>query len=170
MELDQWLVVYQAVARSAASKEQSRWLLFAGGLMAQSLLAIVAVLLLFIEPMPLSGLRFFLTIGLVSAGLVSSIGWIGMQKRLQAEVSHLQGLARGIECQFAGAEFFRSLYRLSKGERMCSPAAEWSCNEWLPSVSRIPLLARIAPGSLAVLASWPFVLGWIALLVCVLAV
>ena len=170
MELDQWLVVYQAVARSAITKEQSRWLLFVGGLIAQSLLAIVAVSLTFIEPLPLSGFRFFLAVGLISVGLLSSIGWWGVQARLQSEASHLRSLSRGIESQFAGAEFFRSLYRFSNGEKMCSPAAEWTCDEWLPSVSRLALFARISPGGLALFAISPFLLGWIALLICILAV
>ena len=164
MELDQWLVVYQALARSAATKEQSSWSLLVGGLIAQSILAIAAIFLVFIEPMPLAGLRFFLVIGLVAVGLLSSSAWLVMQKRLRAEATHLSSLARGIESQFAGGEFFRSLYRFSKGEQVCAPASDWTCDEWLPSVSRLPMLARLAPGSLVGLTTLPFVLGWIALL------
>lgn len=168
MELDQWLGVYQALVRSAATKEQSGWSLHTGGLTAQSILAIAAIFLVFIEPMPLAGLRFFLVIGLVTVGLISSTIWLVMQKRIQAEATHLNSLVRSIESQFAGAEFFRSLCRFSKGEQICVPGSDWTCNEWLPSVSRLPLFARLAPASLAGLVTLSFVLGWIALLVRVL--
>jgi hypothetical protein len=169
MELSQWLAIYHAVAQSAATRERNRWTLLAGGLVMQSILAIAASFFVFIEPSPFLGARFVLIIALSSVGLLTGVGWTMMLVRLRAQALHFDALSRGIESQFAGAEFFRSLHRLSAGEKVCTPTSHWSCNEWLPSVSRLPLSARALPEPIAMrLLSWPFILGWIALLVFVL--
>jgi len=165
MELDQWLMVYLAIAQGVAAKERSGWSLFGGVLIAESVLAIGAVFLLSTEPVPRGGPLLFVQVGLVVIGLLSSLAWLASQVRVQAEASHLSALLRGIESQFAGGEFLRSLERLAKGERVCSSASQWTCGEWLPSVSRLPFAARLSPRFLAALVSFSFLCGWIALLV-----
>jgi len=170
MELDQWLAVYQAVTQSASLKEQSRWSFIIGAAVAQAILGVAAVFLVFVEPMPLAGLRLHLTVGLIGVGLLVSLGSLLQEKRLRAEATHLEALARGIESQFAGGEFFRSLHRLSGREKVCTPCSNWTCGEWLPGVSRLPILARLLPGSAVGVIAWPLLLGWVALLVRVLII
>lgn len=165
MELDQWLMVYLAIAQTASARERSAWALFVGGLIAQSILAMAVVLLVSIESVPRGGPGFHLEIGLIAVGIVSSLAWLAAQARVRAEAAHLGTLVRGIEKDFAGGEFLRSLFRFSSGERVCSPASQWTCGEWLPSVSRLPLIARFAPRLLGGLVATLFLFGWIALLV-----
>jgi hypothetical protein len=165
MELDQWLVVYQTIVRSASLKEQTRWSLVIGATLVQAILGVAAVFLVFVEPMPLAGLRLPLTIGLISVGLLVGLGCLVGEKKLRTEASHLEALARGIESQFAGGEFFRSLHRLAAREKVCTAGSSWTCGEWLPGVSRLPLLVRLVPECGRVAMTWPFVLGWVALLV-----
>jgi hypothetical protein len=165
MELDQWLMAYLAISQSAAAKERSGWSLFVGSLTANSILAIAVVFLISVEPAPVPGPRLFVEIGLILLGLLSSLAWLATGTRVQAEAAHLGNLLRGIEGEFAGSELHRSLFRFSKGEPVCSAASRWTCNEWLPSVSRLPLVARIGPRLLAGLVSLSFLFGWIALLV-----
>jgi len=167
MELDQWLMAYLAVSQSAATKERSRWSLFVGGLTANAILAIAVVFLISVDPV--SGLRFFIEIGLILIGLLSSFAWLVVGARLQAEAGHLAALLRGIEKEFAGGELHRSLFRFSKGEAVCAAASRWTCNEWLPSVSHLPLLARIGPRFFAGFVAFSFLVGWIALFVQVVA-
>jgi len=168
MELDQWLVIYLTVAQSASQRRQTGWSLLARGAIAQTILAVAAIFLLFIEPLPMKGTYFLLIIGLVSIGLLMSLGWLMALRRLRVEASHFEGLVRGIESQFAGAEFFRSIHRLQAGEKVCTPASSWTCNEWLPSVSRLPILSGPRAGHPVCLMAWPFTLGWIGLLLLVL--
>ncbi|MGB2982937.1 MAG: hypothetical protein WBC63_03640 [Candidatus Bipolaricaulia bacterium] len=165
MELDQWLIVYQALSQSAATKEHSGWSLFIGGLVAESILVISLVFLVSIEPIPLDGLPFFVEIGLIAVGLLSSASWLVAHTRLKAEERHLGAMLRGIESQFAGGEFHRNLHRFCNGEKVCVAASNWTCDEWLPSISRLPLVARLAPRFLAGLVALSFLLGWIALLI-----
>jgi hypothetical protein len=165
MELDQWLMIYLAISQTAAAKERSAWGLFVGGLIAQAILALAVVFLASVESAPPRGILFHFEIGLIGIGVVSSIAWLTARSRVQAEAAHLTTLMRGIEQNFAGGEFLRSLLRFSNGERVCSPASQWTCNEWLPSVSRLPVFARLGP---RILAGWVGILvlfGWIALLV-----
>jgi hypothetical protein len=165
MELDQWLMVYQTIVQSAAQRGRNRWSLLAGGAVAQSILLVATVFLLFVEPLPMTGEYFFLVVGLAALGLLTSLGWIASLRRLRIEVLHFESLARGIESQFAGGEFFRSIRRLAQGEKVCTSASNWTCGEWLPSVSKLPFLTRSLGGRPACLVAWPFVLGWIGLLV-----
>jgi len=166
MELSQWLAIYHAVALSAASKERNRWTLLVGGVIMQSILGIAAGFFALIEPTPFVGVSFVIIIALSSVGFITATGWTSLLARLQSEALHFDALSRGIESQFAGAEFFRSLHRLSAGEKVCTPASDWSCNDWLPSVSRLPLGSRLLPEWIGSrLLTWPFLLGWVGLLV-----
>ena len=168
MELDQWLVIYLTVAQSATQVRQTGWSLLARGAIVQTLLAVAAIFLLFIEPLPMTGTYFLLIVGLVSLGLIMSFGWLIALRRLRVEGMHFEALVRGIESQFAGAEFFRSIHRLQAGEKVCTPASTWTCNEWLPSVSRLPILSRSRAGLPVCLMAWPFTLGWVGLLLRIL--
>ena len=164
MELDQWLMVYLALAQTAAAKARGVWSAFLGGLIAQALLAIAAVFLIATEPTPRAGPLFYMQIGLLAIGFLTSLAWLGTVARAEAESRHVAGLMRGIEGQFAGGEFLRSLHRLTSGERVCVPGSNWICQEWLPSVARLPLAARLAPRFFSGTVILAFLLGWIALL------
>jgi len=169
MELDQWLMVYLAIAQSAATKERCEWALFVGGLIAEAILAIAVVFLVSIESGPPGSLPFFVGIGLIGVGIISSLAWFVTRARVRAEAVHLWSLMRGIEKEFAGAEFLRSLHRFSRGDPVCAPASNWTCGEWLPTVARLPLAARLGPRFLAGTVPAVFLLGWIALLVWAVA-
>jgi len=165
MELDQWLMVYLALSQTAAAKERSAWSAFFGGLITEAILGVALVFLISVEPIPLGGFHYYAEIGLIAIGIVGSIAWMTCTSRIRAEAAHLSGLLRGIESQFAGGEFLRSVHRLSHGERVCVNASNWTCDEWLPSVSKLPLAARLVPRFFADAATLFFLLGWIGLLV-----
>lgn len=169
MELDQWLMVYLALTQTAAAKERTAWSSFFGGLIAEAILGIGLVFLVSVEPIPLRGFHLYLEFGLIAVAIVSTIAWLGSTTRIRSEATHLSRLLRGIEGQFAGAEFLRNLHRLSDGERVCVAASNWTCDEWLPSVSRLPLSARLAPRLFTGAVPLFFLLAWIGLLVRTLA-
>jgi hypothetical protein len=168
MELDQWLVVYRAMAYCYAAKERSSWAVLVGGLVAQAILVVALVFLVSVEPIPFTGFRYFVEIALAAVGLISCLGWLGAHARVNAEGRHLARLLRSIECQFAGGEFLRSLHRLSAGEKVCVSGSDWTCDEWLPSVSKLPVAARLGAGGFLALIPSIFLAGWIAVLVRVL--
>jgi len=159
MELDQWLMVYLALAQSEAARERSAWAVFVGGLIVQAILLMGVVFLISTD------VEGRLAIGLIGLGFVSGLAWSAAQARVRAEAAHLGALLRGIEQNFAGGEFLRSLHRFASGERVCTSAAQWTCGEWLPSVCRLSFSARLAPRFLAGFTPALFLLGWIALLV-----
>jgi len=165
MELDQWLMVYLALAQTAASKARTVWSAFLGGLIAQALLVIAAAFLIATEPTPRTGPLFYMQIGILAIGLLASLAWLGSVSRAEAESRHLAGLMRGIESQFAGSEFLRSLHRMTSGERVCVSGSNWVCQEWLPSVTRLPFVARLAPRFFSGSLMLAFLLGWVTLLV-----
>lgn len=165
MELDQWLVVYHAIVGSALSKERTAWTIFLGGLIAQAVLLIPLVFLASTGPWTSDELPFAIAAGICVLGAISSLAWILARLRSAGEADHMASLCRGLEGQFAGGEFVRSLHRFSRGEKVCISSTEWTCDEWLPSVSRMSTLPRVLSGFFVRLTPLAFLLGWIGVLV-----
>jgi len=161
MDLDQWLYAYGAVTRSCSGREKSLWTASVGFLLAQSLLAFAYA---FVEPNLLGGASTDYRTGFIVLGGLVAVVWGLVQTRLRAELLHFERILRQIEGQFAGGEFHRSLFQLAQGERICVSAAQYTCNEWLPDVARLPLLGRISAIRLMTCVPLLFVLGWLAVL------
>jgi hypothetical protein len=146
MELEQWIAVYSAASQSAASRDRSLWSVFAGGLIASSLLLMFGI-------------------GIAALGLAVCLVWTLIQYKLLHECLHWQRLLRSVESQFAGAEFYRSLDRLSKGEELCVPVASRICNEWNSEAAKFPWLIRIVPQLMTLWVPAFFIAGFIAFLI-----
>jgi len=142
MELEQWIAVYSAASQSAASRDRSLWSVFAGGLIASSLMLTILAIVLTLTATDFG--RAF-GIGISTLGLGVCLVWSLIQYKLLHEYRHWQRLLRSVESQFAGAEFYRSLARLSKGEQLCVPVAARICDEWNSESARFPWLIRIVP-------------------------
>jgi hypothetical protein len=166
MELEQWLIVYRAVTQSGANKERGLWSLFAGFFLGQCVLLLALV---FSEAALTDSAQPSFRLGLTCLGLV--IALLGTQAliRLRRELLHMEKLLRQMESQFAGGEVQRGLFRLAKGAKVCVTEAEFICNEWLPSVSRHPLFARVSAPTSVLLISTLLVAGWLVLLLGVVA-
>ena len=168
MELDQWIAVYSAASQSAASRERSLWSVFAGGLIAGSLLmAILAIAVTLTSATTLTATdcgRVF-GIGIASLGLAVCLVWSLIQYKLLHEYRHWQRLLRSAESQFAGAEFYRSFARLSKGEQLCVPVAARICDEWNSESARLPWVIRIVPQLITLWVPFFFIAGFVAFLI-----
>lgn len=162
MELEQWIAVYSAASQSAASRERSLWSVFAGGLIASSLLLTILAIVVALTATDF-GLVF--GIGIASLGLAVCLVWALIQYKLLHECQHWQRLLRSVESQFAGAEFYRSLDRLSKGEELCVPAASRICNEWNSEAAKFPWLIRIVPQLTTLWVPILFMAGFSAFLI-----
>ncbi len=160
VELDQWLMVYQAVTTTACAKERNYWMSTGIFLVANFLLLLP--LAYFALSYNALGGRWFKT-ALGALGFLICFFWLVTQRWSAREISHWESLLRGIEGQFAGSEFHRGNYKLLHGEQICVPASSWKCNEWYPEVQRISWCGRIGPRVLIVLLSVVFLLGWVAL-------
>jgi len=147
MELSQWIALYGAVSQSAASRERSKWVLFASGLVTGALLLLVASCILVLG----SASGKALGLGVASLGGMICFTWWVMQQRLDHESLHWHRLLRSLESQFAGAEFHRNIHRLLQGEQACVPSAAWVCGEWNPEAVRFPFFVRNFP---RVLMQW----------------
>jgi hypothetical protein len=166
MELDQWLAVYQAISVAASSKERSLWSIFSGGLIAECVFVLV---LIFLAPAPLDTISSKLEIATTVVGLLLSLMWLLLLVRMSCEAQYMERLLRNVESQFAGGEFHRSLHRLSRGEQVCVAASTWTCGEWYPAVSRLPFAARVSARVVGGLLALVFLIGWIAVLVEIVA-
>lgn len=159
MELEGWLEVYQAISLTAGTKERGYWTTLLGFLIASCLLFLAVAFLNLAHD--LAAARILRTV-LAGIGLCMSLGWWSSQWRLAQEVAHWTGLLRGLEGEFAGAEFHRSAYKFLRGKEVCIPASDWQCGEWHPKVLRLPwpgrTTSRLAVAFLPIL----FSLGWIA--------
>ena len=162
MELEQWIAVYSAASQSAASRDRSLWSVFAGGLIASSLLLTILAIVVTLTATNFG--RVF-GIGIAALGLAVCLVWTLIQYKLLHECLHWQRLLRSVESQFAGAEFYRSLDRLSKGEELCVPVASRICNEWNSEAAKFPWLIRIVPQLMTLWVPAFFIAGFIAFLI-----
>ena len=162
MELEQWIAVYSAASQSAASRERSLWSVFAGGLIASSLLLTILAIVVALTATDLS---LVFGIGIAALGLTVCLIWALIQYTLLHECLHWQRLLRSVESQFAGAEFHRSLDRLSKGEELCIPSASRICDEWNSEAAKFPWLIRIVPQLTTLWVPAVFIAGFVAFLI-----
>lgn len=162
MELEEWLVVYQALTWSACSKERSYWTIAGAFLLANC--ALIFPLSLFLFSYTMWEGRYFSTI-LAGLGVLICLAWLTSQQRAAREASHMARLLRSIESQFAGGEFQRSLSKLLAGEKVCVPGTSWRCEDWQPEAVRIGFLTRHMPRVLMVMVPVVFGGAWIALAV-----
>ena len=162
MELDQWLMVYQAVTATTSAKERNYWM--STGIFLVANLLLLLPLAFFALSYNSWGGRWFQT-ALGAIGFLICFFWLVTQRWTAREISHWESLLRGIEGQFAGSEFHRGNYRLLHGEQICVPASSWKCNEWYPEVQRLSWCGRLSPQALITLLSTAFLLGWVALAV-----
>jgi len=168
MELEQWIAVYSAASLSAASRERSLWSVFAGGLIASSLmLAIlaIAVTITSVATLTATDLGRVFGIGIAALGLAVCLVWSLIQYKLLHEYRHWQCLLRSVESQFAGAEFYRSFARLSKGEQLCVPVAARICDEWNSESAKSSWLIRIVPQLITLWVPTFFIASFIAFII-----
>ncbi len=162
MELEQWIAVYSAASQSAASRERSLWSVFAGGLIASSLLLTILAIVVTLTATDFG--RIF-GIGIAALGLAICFVWALIQYKLLHECQHWQRLLRSVESQFAGAEFYRSLDRLFKGEELCVPVATRICDEWSSEAAKFPWLIRIVPQVMTLWVPAFFIASFVAFLI-----
>ncbi len=136
MELEHWIHLFGAVSNTTTARERSKWVFFASALVASTALVLGTLWAL------IDGVELGLGLGTAILGLLLSVVWGIVQARLDAESSHWQRLLRGIESQFAGTEFHRSIHRLLLGEQVCVPSASWVCGEWNPEAARFSPFSR----------------------------
>lgn len=164
MELEQWLMVYQAITISTAGKERNYWMVTGIFLAANFLLLLP--LAFFVYSYATWGEKWFKT-ALGAIGFLICFFWLASHHWAVREVSYWESLLRGIEGHFAGGEFHRSLYKLHQGEQVFIPACSWKGNEWYPEVERLSWLGRIDLRTLIGFLPIIFLLAWIALVVSV---
>ena len=99
MELDQWIAIYGSASQSAASHTRSRWVSFAGGLLASSL---VAIFVAYLAQLGIGTVERPFGIGAAALGLLIGLTWWMNQSRLHIECRHWDSLLRSLEEQFAG--------------------------------------------------------------------
>ncbi|MGC9530620.1 MAG: hypothetical protein ACP5G2_08500 [Candidatus Bipolaricaulaceae bacterium] len=162
MELEGWLEIYKAVSLTAGAKERGYWVTLLGFLGASCLLFLAVAFLNLAHE--LVAARILRTV-LAGIGLMVSLAWASCQWRLGREAGHWSGLLRGLEGEFAGAEFHRSAHRLLQGKEVCIPAADWQCQDWHPRVVRLAWLGRVASRTSTACLPLLFSLGWIAVVV-----
>jgi len=104
-------------------------------------------------------------IGIAALGLAVCLVWSLIQYKLLHECQHWQRLLRSVESQFAGAEFYRSLDRLSKGEKLCVPLASRICDEWNSEAAKFPWIVRMVPQLTTLWVPAFFIAGFIAFLI-----
>ncbi len=162
MELEEWLVVYQALTWSAGGKERSYWTIAGAFLLANCVLIFPLSLFLFSYTM-WEG-RYFATV-LAGLGVLICLSWAASQQRAASEASHLASLLRSIEGQFAGSEFHRSLHKVYAGEEVCIPSTSWRCREWQPEAMHFGFLTRHASRVFIGIIPFVFLIAWVALAV-----
>ena len=159
MELEGWLEVYQALSLAASAKERSYWTAFLGFLLASSLLALAMAFLFLAYSLPE---RQALKTALGALGLCVGLGWWASQRQLAREAAAWSSLLRGLEGEFAGAEFHRLFLKLQQGAQACIPGSDWKCGEWHPTVAKFPLFCRVGARSSLELLPLVFSLAWAA--------
>lgn len=162
MELEQWLLVYQAITTTASAKERNYWMSTGVFLIANFLLLL---LLAFFARTYVTSLERCFGTALGAIGILVSIFWLVTQRWTAREISLWESFLRGIEGQFAGSEFHRSIHKLVRGEQVCVPDTSWKCNQWYPDVWRLSRGGRLSPQVLIAFLSVIFLLGWVALVV-----
>ena len=162
MELQQWLLVYQAITETTSAKERNYWMSTGIFLIANLLLLLV---LAFLATTYNTWNGRWLRTALGAIGFLVCLFWLFTQRWTAREISHWESHLRGIEGQFAGSEFHRSSYRLHRGEQVCMPASSWKCSEWYPEVHKLFWCGRIGPQAMIGFLSLLFLLGWVALAV-----
>jgi len=162
VELEGWLEVYQAISLTAGAKERGYWATLVGFLVASCVLFLAATFLNLAAGLWTA--RVLRTV-LAGMGIFMSLAWWSAQWRLEREVAHWNGLLRGLEGEFAGAEFHRSAYKFQQGKEVCIPASDWQCGEWHPKVLRLPWPGRTTSRFAVAFLPILFSLGWIASLV-----
>ena len=159
VELEGWLEVYQALSLAADAKERSYWTAFLGFLLASSLLALAMAFLFLAYSLPeKQALRTVLG----ALGLCVGIGWWTSQRQLAREVAVWSSLLRGLEGEFAGAEFHRLLFKLQQGTQACIPGSDWKCGDWHPTVAQFPRLCQVGARFTLELLPLVFSLAWAA--------
>ncbi len=160
MELEEWLRLYQALSVSLGAKERGYWTIAGVFLLANCLLAFPLAFVFF----SYAGEEgtYFVTV-LAGIGVLLSATWVFNQRRVSFEIAHFTKLLRSIEGQFAGGEFYRSLYKLLFGEEVCVPSTDWKCREWHPDVARIGWVTRTLPRGLLVALPVVFIFAWVAI-------
>jgi fumarate reductase subunit D len=163
------LSVYQAVSATAANKERTYWNLGGTCLVASVLLLILGVVLgiAVVEDahngyVATTALQCLTTV-VAGFGVLISTYWLVLQHRLSHEVAHWQGLLRQLEGEFAGAEFYRSSFRLLIGQPVRSPRITPHFDEWYPGVTRLGWFSRALAGLATALLPTAFLVAWIAL-------
>jgi len=162
VELQQWLMVYQAITATTSAKERNYWM-STGFFLVANLLLLVPLAYLVTAHSAWSGRWLRTALGAI--GFSICLFWLFTQRWMTREIAHWESHLRGIEGQFAGSEFHRSGYRLRSGEQVCLPASSWKGNEWYPEVQRISWCGRIGPQAIIAFFSVLFLLGWAALAV-----
>ena len=162
MELQQWLMAYQAITATACAKERNFWM-STGIFLIANLVLLLPLAFLATTYGPWNGKWLRTALGAI--GFLICLFWLITQRWTAREIAHWEGHLRGIEGQFAGSEFHRSSYRFLCGEQVCLPASSWKCNEWYPEVHRLSPFGRIGPQVAIGFLSVLFLLGWVALAV-----
>ncbi len=162
MELEEWLRLYQALSVSVGAKERGYWAIAGIFLLANCLLAFPLAFVFFSYTGEEGA--YFITV-LSGIGVLLSATWVLSQKRAAFEITHFTKLLRSIEGQFAGGEFYRSLYKLLFGEEVCVPSTDWKCKEWHPDVSRMGWITRTFPHGFLIALPIVFLFAWVALAV-----
>ena len=154
--------LYQALSVSVGAKERGYWAIAGMFLVANCLLAFPLAFVFF----SYTGEEgtYFITV-LAGIGALLSVAWLLSQRRVAFEIAHFTKLLRSIEGQFAGGEFYRSLYKLLFGEEVCVPSTEWKCKEWHPDVSRMGWITRTFSHGFLLVLPVVFLLAWIAVAV-----
>lgn len=161
VELEAWLEVYQAITLTASAKERAYWTQFFGFLISSALLVVAGAF--FHLGFSLPGRRALQT-GLATLGLCLSLGWWTGLRAAGRELALWASLLRGLEGEFAGAEFHRSAFKLLQGRQVCVPASDWKCEEWHPLVTRIPWPWRNLGRLLLGVIPLAFFMAWAAFL------
>jgi len=108
MELEEWLKIYQAAALTSGVKERSYWTILGVFLLTHCVL-ILALAFLALTRM-LHEARLYGTV-LSGIGIFIALCWFFNERRAARAMLYWEGLLRGLEGEFAGAEFHRSFYK-----------------------------------------------------------
>jgi len=161
MELEQWLKIYQAAALTSGAKERSYWTILGVFLLTHCVLILALAFLSLTHT--LQETRCYSTI-LGGIGIFVALCWFANERRAAREMLYWEGLLRGLEGEFAGAEFHRSFYKLLHNEQVCLPAADWKCAEWYPTVEHLSWFTRNMSRWLLACLPILFLVAWIALI------
>jgi hypothetical protein len=160
MELEEWLKIYQAATLTSGVKERSYWTILGVFLLTHCVLILALAFLSLTHT--LHEARFYSTV-LSGIGIFIALCWFCNERRAARAMLYWEGLLRGLEGEFAGAEFHRSFYKLLHNEQVCLPAADWKCAEWYPTVEHLSWFIRNMSRWLLAFLPILFLIAWIAL-------